>query len=55
MDALDQNIELANDKLRINNSIKENLITAPEGTNLVQAEEILQNYKIDSHGDAQVA
>jgi IMP dehydrogenase len=26
---------------------KENLITAPEGTNLVQAEEILQNYKIE--------
>ena len=28
MDALDQNIELANDKLRINNSIKENLLIA---------------------------
>ncbi|WP_029285986.1 IMP dehydrogenase [Pedobacter sp. R20-19] len=26
---------------------KENLITAPEGTNLVQAEEILQNHKIE--------
>jgi IMP dehydrogenase len=26
---------------------KENLITAPEGTNLIQAEEILQNYKIE--------
>ncbi len=26
---------------------KENLITAPEGTNLKQAEEILQNYKIE--------
>ncbi|MET4081855.1 IMP dehydrogenase [Pedobacter sp. UYP30] len=26
---------------------KENLITAPEGTTLVQAEEILQNYKIE--------
>ena len=28
MDALDQNIELSNDKLRINNSIKENLLVA---------------------------
>jgi len=26
---------------------KENLIVAPEGTNLIQAEEILQNYKIE--------
>lgn len=28
MDTLDQNIELSNDKLKINNSIKENLLTA---------------------------
>jgi IMP dehydrogenase len=35
------------DKLVRDVMTKENLITAPVGTNLVQAEEILQNYKIE--------